>query len=118
MADFISGCILGALVASVVVFIVMVLLLASKETGAPQTQSQQNDIESLKIFVGEPVGSDDIVIGWDAKCNGFLYGDKMRFKNLIANYEFVDAVNYVLRQAVETLKEVDSSKSIGVYIEK
>ncbi len=118
MSNFISGFVIGALVASVVVFIVMVLLLASKEADMPQTQSQQNDVESLEIFVGEPVGSEEIVIGWDAKCNGFLYGDKMRFKNLIANYEFVDAVNFVLRQAVETLKEVDSSKSIGVYIEK
>ena len=108
MSNFISGFVIGALVASVVVFIVMVLLLASKEADCspPAQQSDIEKIESIEIFVREPVSSKNVEVGWEAKYGSHLYGDYIRAENLNADYELVDSINLLLRQGLESLKEV------------
>lgn len=108
MSDFISGCIVGALVASVIVVIVMCLLLASKEADytPPAPQSDIEKIESLEMFVREPVNSKNVEVGWEAKYGGYLYGDYISSKNLNADYELFDVINLLLRQGLESLKEI------------
>lgn len=113
MSDFISGCIAGALVASVVVIIVMCLLFASKEAGAPQSQSQQNDIEknkrieSIYIEFGENYPEDiyDRVHRWKGICDGKYYEGYISAPTSFDNVEVTGAINILAQYALATLKE-------------
>lgn len=95
-------------VTSCFVLFIMALLRASKESDCspPAQQSDIEKIESLEIFVREPVSSKNVEVGWEAKYGSHLYGDYIRTKNLNADYELVDAINLLLRQGLESLKEV------------
>lgn len=109
MSNFISGFVIGALVASVIVVIVMCLLVASKEADytPPAQQSDDKKIERIVITFGDdyPKNLDDRETWWKGTYNGEYYKGCISTLTSFDSVEVTSAIQLLSRYALENFNQ-------------